>query len=333
MKKNIEWINQARGIGMFLVVFGHAMHDSFIRGGGYSLIPSLIIDFIYSFHMPLFFFISGFCSEKILRLDTIHDKLHYVSNRAKRLMIPYFFIGIIYIPLKVILSDEVTKQINFKTLCFEFLTGTNPNFQLWTLYALFIINLIVCGIVQINKKLIFPIACVLCGFSLFFPTSFQILNKSFYECIFFVCGIYSRKLWNLKESDIRSKKDNLIKFATISVFLLIGLNVIKEISQINQIKIFTAFIGILVVILVSILIEEKNNKCLHTIGEYGMDIYIMANLVQVLCRSIFLGKLSLPGTACCVLSTLLGIVCPIIVSKLFVRKFRITRLLILGVDK
>ena len=33
-EKNIEWINQARGIGMFLVVFGHATHDSFIRGGG-----------------------------------------------------------------------------------------------------------------------------------------------------------------------------------------------------------------------------------------------------------------------------------------------------------
>ena len=64
-----------------------------------------------------------------------------------------------------------------------------------------------------------------------------------------------------------------------------------------------------------------------------MDVYIMANLVQVLCRSIFLGKLSLPGSVCCVLSTLLGIVCPIIVSKLFVRKFRITQLLVLGVDK
>lgn len=37
MKKNIEWINQARGIGMFLVVFGHAMHDSFIRGGVWQL--------------------------------------------------------------------------------------------------------------------------------------------------------------------------------------------------------------------------------------------------------------------------------------------------------
>lgn len=317
---------------MFLVVFGHAMHDSFIRGGGDSLIPSLIFDFIYSFHMPLFFFISGFCSEKILRLDTIHDKLHYVSNRAKRLMIPYFFIGVIYIPLKVILSDEVTTQINFKTLLFEFLTGTNPNFQLWTLYVLFVINLIVCGIAQVNKKLIFPTACVLCVFSLFFPTNSQILNKCVYECIFFVCGIYARKLWNLKESDIRSQKDGLIKFAAISVFLLIGLNVIKEISQISQIKIFTAFIGILAVSLISILIEG-NNKCFHTIGEYGMDVYIMANLVQVLCRSIFLGKLSLPGTVCCVLSTLLGIVCPIIVSQLFVRKFKITRLLVLGVDK
>ncbi len=90
-------------------------------------------------------------------------------------------------------------------------------------------------------------------------------------------------------------KDGLIKFAAISVFLLIGLNVIKEISQISQIKIFTAFIGILAVSLISILIEG-NNKCFHTIGEYGMDVYIMANLVQVLCRSIFLGKLSLPGT-------------------------------------
>ena len=139
-------------------------------------------------------------------------------------------------------------------------------------------------------------------------------------------------MWNLKESDIRSQKDGLIKFAAISVFLLIGLNVIKEISQISQIKIFTAFIGILAVSLISILIEG-NNKCFHTIGEYGMDVYIMANLVQVLCRSIFLGKLSLPGTVCCVLSTLLGIVCPIIVSQLFVRKFKITRLLVLGVDK
>ena len=90
-------------------------------------------------------------------------------------------------------------------------------------------------------------------------------------------------------------KDGLIKFAAISVFLLIGLNVIKEISQISQIKIFTAFIGMLAVSHISILIEG-NNKCFHTIGEYGMDVYIMANLVQVLCRSIFLGKLSLPGT-------------------------------------
>lgn len=57
-------------------------------------------------------------------------------------------------------------------------------------------------------------------------------------------------------------KDGLIKFAAISVFLLIGLNVIKEISQISQIKIFTAFIGILAVSLISILIEG-NNKALY----------------------------------------------------------------------
>ena len=40
-EKNIEWINQARGIGMFLVVFGHAMHDSFIRGGVHNNVINL----------------------------------------------------------------------------------------------------------------------------------------------------------------------------------------------------------------------------------------------------------------------------------------------------
>ena len=43
MGKRIEWINLARGMGMFLVVLGHAMHDSFVRIGG-GVPNSFVVD-------------------------------------------------------------------------------------------------------------------------------------------------------------------------------------------------------------------------------------------------------------------------------------------------
>lgn len=48
--KRIEAIDIAKGIGIFFVVIGH-----FINMSSY---PGRVI---YSFHMPLFFFLSGIC--------------------------------------------------------------------------------------------------------------------------------------------------------------------------------------------------------------------------------------------------------------------------------
>ena len=61
MDKRLDWADIARGIGIILVVFAH------------SLVPKLreaftgvefVWIFIYNFHMPLFFFVSGWLFEK-----------------------------------------------------------------------------------------------------------------------------------------------------------------------------------------------------------------------------------------------------------------------------
>ena len=49
-KKRIEYIDIAKGIGMILVVIGHCINDKTFPG-----------TWIYSFHMPLFFVLSGLC--------------------------------------------------------------------------------------------------------------------------------------------------------------------------------------------------------------------------------------------------------------------------------
>lgn len=50
MNKRLEYIDIVKGIGIFLMVLGHSYSEDN---------ASLIIKWLYSFHMPLFFIVSG----------------------------------------------------------------------------------------------------------------------------------------------------------------------------------------------------------------------------------------------------------------------------------
>ena len=50
-ESRIRWLDAARGYGILLVIFAHVDY-SFLRG------------IIYTFHMPLFFFLSGYVFER-----------------------------------------------------------------------------------------------------------------------------------------------------------------------------------------------------------------------------------------------------------------------------
>ena len=78
-KDRIEWIDIAKGFCIFLVVLGH------------TGIPKLLSAWIWSFHMPLFFFVSGilFNSSKYSTLK------FFFNNRLKTLIRPYIIFSIV----------------------------------------------------------------------------------------------------------------------------------------------------------------------------------------------------------------------------------------------
>lgn len=72
-------IDVAKGIGIFLVVFGHIIEGP-VRG------------FIYLFHMPLFFYLSG----STFSLSKNNYGIKYgVAKRMRSLLIPYFLFSVI----------------------------------------------------------------------------------------------------------------------------------------------------------------------------------------------------------------------------------------------
>lgn len=68
-------IDIAKGLALFLVVLGHVvtMHHTIFR-------------WIYAFHMPAFFFLSGMT----FRPEKYHTCLDYIKKRGRSLLLPYF---------------------------------------------------------------------------------------------------------------------------------------------------------------------------------------------------------------------------------------------------
>lgn len=306
---------------MVLVVLGHAISDTAMD----SPLLSWLFYFIYSFHMPLFFFISGYCGSKAIKCDTISDKYKYIQSRFARLMIPYFFIGVCYIPLKVVLARHVTTPVQLTGVLFEILKGNNPNFQLWTLYALFFTASIVC--VLANQKgseiLMMAIFGILQILSVKFLSG--IVGNILFELPFFYVGILCKK-----HNWLAEKLNKGIGMTALALLVIVNCSVV--LSGGHYLKIATGYFGIAASCFVAMQITKTACNPFVTIGKYGMDIYILANAVQVAIRIVFLKALGINGIVCCVLSTVLGVFVPIIISKYFVRKLAWTRKLVLGMD-
>lgn len=101
-KKKILWINTLKAIGIILVVIGHN--------------DTIFTKYIYSFHMALFFFLSGIT----FRGDNFTEDKTYVKRKVKSLLKPYFiysiFLYIIWIPLEIFQGKEITLKILLNNL-------------------------------------------------------------------------------------------------------------------------------------------------------------------------------------------------------------------------
>lgn len=95
MRKEIVWVDYTRVIGISLVIFGHALQRFPAFEGSFWL--KGLWDYIYLFHMPLFFIISGFLFRATpITMENIRSG---GGKIVKTLIIPYFLYQFIYLPI------------------------------------------------------------------------------------------------------------------------------------------------------------------------------------------------------------------------------------------
>ena len=129
----IDWLDLAKGIGILCVVFGHTQ------------IPYFSEFFIYPFHVPLFFILSGFCF-KIKENETF---LIFLINKVKTLLVPYTFFSFIWIIYECV-NKAINDGINVRFVLAEFYMYLKQDHlhAIWFITCIFVLKLIAYFIVK-----------------------------------------------------------------------------------------------------------------------------------------------------------------------------------------
>lgn len=312
-------ISIAKGIGILLVVLGHSLKQ--IEMTGFAV--TALIQLIYSFHMPLFFVLSGFVSIRLLDDSKGRDYAGYIRARAVRLLIPYFTVGILYMPLKYFLSRFARKPYDFHS-AWKIVLGENPNTTMWFLFVLFWVSVLALFVVK--RASLLPVLCISAALSAAsFCFSWEIKTPRY--LFFFIMGLYLREHY---ESFLAAGKN--IWFVLLMVILFSGCNVGLFFGAAPA-GWMTAVTGSILCILLSVWVDSKQSALrsgLKELGDSSMDVYILSDPVQTVLRLALWNILHAPEGLVIIVCFVLGVGGSFIAAKYILRRFKIFRILLFG---
>ncbi len=225
MYRRIDWIDVAKGIGIILVVFAHI-----------NFTPA-ILDTIYSFHMPLFFIISGILFNK----QKYSSFWIFLKRKLQTLICPY----VLFYSL-VLIYTYLTKYIvsgfsNFDLSAFAnhflqmFLSQGSAKVvsaPLWFVLCLFTVEILYFFISKIDKKILVAIisaACVVIGwlFEVFIVSKYKILLPWSIDSALFALGFFA--IGNLSSEYINITINQMLKHKypvlIVGMCVIVGLSV------------------------------------------------------------------------------------------------------------
>lgn len=307
------------------MVLGHAILLQNTPSTKYVILARLI----YSFHMPLFFIVSGIISG-------LHRKLRCnIGNTAKRLMIPYFFWSFVYIILFAIQNKVSLLERIYATITCR---GIAPLWFLATLFATKIFlseyekrteNIITS---KVKKQIILILICWVLAVALKVLVE-NIQNPIIYYPIISVARVFVAAIFVSMGYLIGLNWKNICQYKKV-FFMISGLCffIVQGITQ-NDVNMHTYTFGSLLVFIITgltgtlfllelCLMLSRNIKILSEIGKASMDIMILHYPpMPILKICIIIGTL-LKNDVAIILITIMTLFITFEIHKLFLEPIR-----------
>lgn len=137
MERN-KFVDFLKGYACLLVVFGHVL--SGIRGAGISNLSLNAEKFIWSFHIDLFMFLSGFVFTFTGTWHKKGSRLRFIGGKLLSLGVPYTVFSSLYIAVNSLIPGVNTQSALSDILFILF----KPVAQYWFIYALLWLFILFC---------------------------------------------------------------------------------------------------------------------------------------------------------------------------------------------
>jgi fucose 4-O-acetylase-like acetyltransferase len=219
--KRIEWIDQVKGLSIFLVVFGH--NDPIAN------------EYLYSFRMPLFFMIAGFFHSKT-------NNIFSIKKRAKSILVPYFlwslFLFLFWWGIGRFYGESIKHNLSvFKNFIGIFYAQGGQEYMdwgipMWFIPAIFLSFLFFYGIRLIKSIYLQTITLftfIILGFLL--PNIFQIhfiwsIDVALVSLVFYALGFYIK--------DALINLDKIKSWGLLLLFMLIHFSLFNLNSKVDM---------------------------------------------------------------------------------------------------
>ena len=274
-KEMILEINALKGFAIFLVILGHTIY--FIDQTNAN--DNLVFKMIYTFHVPLFFFISGYLVYGRFGPTT----LIWIKKKFIGLIIPYIIFTLTYY---FILPGFSLSKITIEKLIYSLFAYTKPD-SAWFLPVLFESLIVLSFIINIEKimsKKFFALFFVL--FIIIFPLipvisisgGSQVVYYTHYVIIgYYICK-YKTKFEIKSDIDLFVKNSLLLIGALLfPLFCSLRFNLFLNNIHFTYIVAFTGFIfSYLIIKLVS---KSKIFSFLALFGTFSLELYLIHLIV------------------------------------------------------
>lgn len=273
-KQRIVWVDIAKGLGIILMILGHM-----------PSIPDWFHDWIFSFHMPLFFFVSGyFFKERNAKLQ--------LTVTAKSYLVPYLLYSLIFIAIDFAMFRDIYEAQNSLQ---RMITGQGGFDVPWFFISIFLTHnfynmiYIISKDAKIRLMLIVAISCI--GYVLTTNHMGEIFkfSTSLVSIIFYAVGHYYKRF----DDSLKGTSKTimwlitclLVSFVTVFSIRKIGLQVLDINSSVygNLIMTLIAFTsGVLAIVFFSKLVEKcKMSVLLKYIGSNSLFFFPLMTYVPV----------------------------------------------------
>lgn len=270
MASKLKQVSFLSVFAMILVVIGHSDITLDFKN-------LWIFKWAYTFHMPLFFLISGFLFAYTNPKGAVLNYKAFIIKKTKRLLVPYIFVSSIIFIIKSLLinTEQMQHPLSFSLHSyFDMLFIHSVGFT-WFLPALFVTFLIFLLLRKLfyNKYLQYAGLIICFAFNLINPQIlFFRIGDAIYYSVFFALGIIYCN--NKLSIDLFLKRymDIICPLSLILSMLLI------------PIPFIAAMFGIIFSVTLSIAIEYFCTQRIISVSNFTYTIFLLSYFPQMLIR-------------------------------------------------